>query len=270
MHAAGMPLTAIKDKIGVGRHTLEKWLEFDALPARRHAQPTTRTPGYFREFLEQQWAAGNRRGRHLLHDLRHRGYTGSYSHLARFLAELRHPDRPTNPKSEAQPMPQLQMEERRAIDPVTGWQISPQVAAALCLTPTGALTPRQKLGVTALKQSSPSYVVMRRLSMRFRGLLRSRKVEKLKVWLRDAETSTIPPLHQFARTLKRDLAAVRNAITLPWSNGPLEGQINKLKTLKRAMYGRAGVDLLRVRMMPFEFADEPQDDRDRSTERLPR
>jgi transposase len=144
------------------------------------------------------------------------------------------------------------VEEKMAIDPVTGWQISPKVAAALCLTPTGILTPRQQQKVTALKQSSPSFTVMRRLAMRFRGLLRSKDSSKLAPWLRAAKDSAIPGLQQFARTLRRDLAAVRNAIVLPWSNGQAEGQINKLKTMKRGTYGRAGTELLRLRMMPFE------------------
>jgi transposase len=56
---------------------------------------------------------------------------------------------------------------------------------------------------------------------------------------------------QFGATLRQDLQAVRNAISEPWSNGQTEGQINRLKTLQRAMYGRAGVELLRVRMLPF-------------------
>jgi transposase len=58
------------------------------------------------------------------------------------------------------------------------------------------------------------------------------------------------------RTLRQDLAAVKNAITEPWSNGQAEGQINRLKTLKRAMYGRAGVELLRARMLPFQPSSE--------------
>jgi hypothetical protein len=56
---------------------------------------------------------------------------------------------------------------------------------------------------------------------------------------------------RFAKTLRQDIGAVRNAVLEPWSNGQTEGQINRLKTLKRAMYGRAGVDLLRVRMTPL-------------------
>ena len=58
-------------------------------------------------------------------------------------------------------------------------------------------------------------------------------------------------MQRFAKTIRQDLEAVRNAMSEPWSNGQTEGQINKLKTLKRAMYGRAGVELLRARMMPL-------------------
>jgi transposase len=58
-------------------------------------------------------------------------------------------------------------------------------------------------------------------------------------------------MQRFARAILQDLEAVRNAVSEPWSNGQTEGQINKLKTLKRAMYGRAGVELLRARMMPL-------------------
>jgi transposase len=57
-------------------------------------------------------------------------------------------------------------------------------------------------------------------------------------------------MQRFARTLRRDIDAVRNAIIEQWSNGQTEGQISRLKTLKRAMYGRAGPELLRARMVP--------------------
>jgi len=57
-------------------------------------------------------------------------------------------------------------------------------------------------------------------------------------------------LERFAEVLRRDKAAVENAVTMPWSNGQVEGQVNKLKALKRQMYGRAGVTLLRARLLP--------------------
>jgi transposase len=93
---------------------------------------------------------------------------------------------------------------------------------------------------------------MRDLAMRFRGLLRGGTPERLDAWLIDARASGIYAMQRFARTIRRDLEAVRNAVLEPWSNGQTEGQINKLKTLKRAMYGRAGVDLLRARIMPLQ------------------
>jgi transposase len=66
-------------------------------------------------------------------------------------------------------------------------------------------------------------------------------------------------MRRFARTLRQNVEAVRNAVPEPWSNGQAEGQINRLKTLERGMYGRAGIDLLRVRMMPLQGSGLHQD-----------
>jgi transposase len=95
----------------------------------------------------------------------------------------------------------------------------------------------------------------RALAMRFRGMFRSRECSKLDIWIDDAICSELAPIVRFARVLRRDIDAVRNAVELPWSNGQAEGQINRLKAIKRAMYGRAGADLVRARMLPFKNAD---------------
>jgi transposase len=73
----------------------------------------------------------------------------------------------------------------------------------------------------------------------------------LDAWLIDARASGIYAMQRFAKTIRQDLEAVRNAMSEPWSNEQTEGQIDRLKTLKRTMYGRAGVELLRARMMPL-------------------
>jgi transposase len=96
---------------------------------------------------------------------------------------------------------------------------------------------------------------MRRLAMRFKGILHGRKADPLPAWIDDAIETDPAPIVRFARTLNRDIEAVRNAIEMPWSNGQAEGQINRLKTLKRAMYGRAGPNLLRARMLPLHHTD---------------
>ena len=139
----------------------------------------------------------------------------------------------------------------RMLDPMTGRQISPVMAAILCVNPWGQMTPRQIANVDALKAASTGFVVMRQLAMRLRGLLRAGTAEKLDVWLSDARKSDIHRVRRFARTVKQDLEAVRNAVLEPWINRQTEGQIKRLKMLKRAMYGRADVNLLRAWMLPL-------------------
>ena len=136
----------------------------------------------------------------------------------------------------------------RTTDPATGRLISPIVGTALCVKPRGLLSDHQTAKIDAPKSCWPDLAAMRQLAMRFRRLLRSQHVAKLGVWLKAAHQSGLDAMQRFARTLRRDIDAVRNAITERWSNGQTEGQINRLKTLKRAMYGRARPELLRARL----------------------
>jgi transposase len=129
--------------------------------------------------------------------------------------------------------------------------VPPIVASALRIKPRGLLTCAQAEKLDDLKAASTEFAMMRALAMRFRGLLRGGDIELLDTWLSDAVSSGIHEMRQFAATLRRHLVAVRNAILQPWSSGQTEGQINRLKTLKRAMYGRAGTEFLRARMLPL-------------------
>lgn len=96
---------------------------------------------------------------------------------------------------------------------------------------------------------------MQRLVMRFRGILRGDQPAPLHAWIDGAIETGIPSFMRFARKLHQHIDAVRNAIELPWSNGQADGQINRLKTLKCVMYGRAGPKLLRARMRPLHHTD---------------
>ncbi|SDR63580.1 Transposase [Rhizobiales bacterium GAS113] len=254
MHAAGRTFGDIAVEIGADRRTIAKWVTLDDPPDRQRSTIKPSSPLYFHEFLERRWAAGDRSGRRLFHDVRNRGYIGSFSHLERLLATWREGAPGLTPSPPPQPPPAKvePLGETQAIDPATGWQISPMVAASLCMKPTPTLTPSEAAKVGALKEASPSFVVMRRLAMRFRGLLQGANPGKLDRFLHDARRSGVSSMQQFARTLVRDIQAVRNAITEPWSSGQAEGQINRLKALKRAMYGRASIELLRARMLPLE------------------
>jgi transposase len=91
---------------------------------------------------------------------------------------------------------------------------------------------------------------MRELVLSFRSLFRLGKLAGLHSWIERAQKAGIHAMTRFVRTLKQDLSAVEAAVTEPWSNGPVEGHINRLKMLKRQMYGRAGIGLLLARLLP--------------------
>jgi transposase len=92
---------------------------------------------------------------------------------------------------------------------------------------------------------------VRKLALQFRAMLRWRRTSRLAQWIATVTSSGFSFLAQFARTLRRDLGAVELAIETPWNNGPIEGQINRLKVIKRQMYGRAGFELLKARVLPL-------------------
>lgn len=241
----GRNVREIVRQTGFDRRTIAKWIRANTLPERSASAPKTTSPRHFEDYLSRRWSEGCVRGRRLFQEIKARGYTGSFSNLERLLARWRNPKSKTvNLKATtAVPNP-------RPFDPATGRSISPIVAAALCIKPRGMLTANQAAKVDALKKDWPEFATMRRLAMRFRGMLKSKSVGKLGSWLKDAQKSGLYAMQRFARTAQRDIDAVRNAITEPWSNGQTEGQINRLKALKRTMYGRAGPELLRARLLP--------------------
>ena len=148
--------------------------------------------------------------------------TLSFSNLERFLAKWRNPKCKTVNLEATTAVP-----NPRPVDPATGRSISPIVAAALCIKPRGMLTANQAAKVDALKKDWPEFATMRRLAMRFRGM--PKKQERRQARRLAERRPEVGPyaMQRFARTAQRDIDAVRNAITDPWSNGQTEGQINQ-------------------------------------------
>ncbi len=100
-----------------------------------------------------------------------------------------------------------------------------------------------------MKQADEKVAEAYDLGQRFAKMVRERQHESLLPWLEDVAKSKISALTGFANGIKQDLAAVTNALSLPWSNGQTEGQVNRLKLITRQMYGRANFDLLRRRVL---------------------
>jgi transposase len=160
--------------------------------------------------------------------------------------------------------PERQIRSDRRRDQARFWQDEPhgmhpaelqthyssgRIAALLTKVPP-TLTEAQRRHLGAFLRLCPAAYRLRRLVLQFQALLRWREAGKLANWMERVSTSGFHWVAQFAKTLRRDLEAVELAIETPWSNGPLEGHINRLKMIKRQMYGRAGFELLRARVLP--------------------
>lgn len=194
----GLAYSEISRRIGCERRSVTKWLKFNAPPDRLRAALNPTSPWYFEDFLAQCWKDGSRRGRHLFHDIKQRGYTGSFANLERQLRAWRRAGR-----EPADDVPPPTLKSKLVRDPETGHAISPAVAAALCIMPRGSLTDEQANKVDALKQGSDTFAEMRRLAMRFNGILRGRRSAPVDAWIDDAIDSELIPIMRFAGVLRQ-------------------------------------------------------------------
>jgi transposase len=127
--------------------------------------------------------------------------------------------------------------------------LTPRRAAWLVLRSEESRSANDEKLITLLMAQHPNLAEAMRLSTSFGQLVRQRQPEQLDSWLAQANCSNLSPFRRFAKSLREDYNAVKAGVTLPISNGPVEGHINRLKMLKRQMYGRAKLDLLERRFL---------------------
>jgi hypothetical protein len=245
----GKSLGAISKETGFNWRTVAKWARLNELPERHSMSPKSTTPRKYESYLAQRWSEGFRSARHLLPEIQKLGYTGSRTHLERLLSHWRRTPRG--------PCLQTISADEGGGASLASLKVSPIAASYLCVKPRGLMLEKEIEKVAQLKEAASAFAAMRQLALRFRGILHGRDPGKLDSWLDDAHRSGLYGLRRFAHTIRYDLAAVRNAISERWSNGQTEGQINRLKALKRQMYGRAGTELLRARLLPLFSNEQP-------------
>lgn len=175
------------------------------------------------DWLSHEWDGGCRSGAELWRRLRARGYAGSLRVVAEWATRRR--------RDEAAELP------RRCP--------SSRTIARLLMLASERLSRADLMLVTLIEAELPNLRQVRDLVERFHHMIRTGFSENLDDWIKDASTL----LAAFTRGIVADRAAVTAAITSPWSNGQTEGQITKLKLVKRQMYGRANLDLLRARLV---------------------
>jgi transposase len=172
----------------------------------------------------------------LWREIRALGYAHSARTVSRFVTALRRASAAGQaPEVQAAPYTRPQGPSARAVS--FTW-----------VCPVAKRSPDAQMYIDQLTQGDPAIARAYTLSQAFLALVRDRRGGALEAWLAEATASEIGVLARFAQGLQVDLAAVKAGLTLPWSNGPVEGQIHRLKLLKRQGYGRAGVALLRQRM----------------------
>ena len=236
--AAGATANDIARQLGVHRRTVYRYRALAEPPAPRQLprSPRRRVLTPYEPYLLQRWQEGCRVGMRLFRELREQGYPYGASNVMRFVATLRREEAAGHPPGSRQ---------RAAPRPVP----TARHVAALLLRRPEKRTDEEQAYLTRLRERDATVATMAALTDAFTTLVRERGGARLEEWLGRAETEAPPPLQRFARGVRADLDAVRTGLTEAWSNGPTEGHVNKLKLVKRQMYGRAKFDLLRQRVL---------------------
>jgi transposase len=241
-HRQGWTLDAIAHQVGLSRRTVRRYLQSPTFPERqpRHSRDRSILDPY-KATLLAGWNRGCRNGWHLFRTIRGQGFQGQYGIVALYVRRMRQAQglAPGQRRS-TQPLPTVTDAPARPL--------TPRRATWLVLRPPDQLTDEDQLQLTQLAEH-PALAQAIALAQDFASLVRQRQPTQLDPWLVRAATSTLPPFQRFAKGLRGDYAAVKAGVTLPWSQGPTEGQINRLKMLKRQMCGRARLDLLARRFL---------------------
>jgi transposase len=241
-HQQGWTLDAIAHQVGLSRRTVQRYLQSPTFPERppRHGRGRSLLDPYKATLLDG-WNRGCRNGWHLFRTIRRQGFRGRYGIVALYVRRMRQAQglAPWQRRSD-QPLPTVTEAPRR--------RLTPRRATWLVLRP-----PKQPSDVAhhqlAQLTEHPALAEAVTLTQDFAGLVRQRQPAQLEPWLARAAASAFPPFRRFAKGLRADYAAVKAGVTLPWSQGPIEGHINRLKLLKRQMFGRAKLDLLGRRFL---------------------
>jgi len=230
LRAQGVAVPAIAAQTGLARQTVRRYCQAESageLLAIILDGPPSPLDEH-KPYLNQRWNEGCTSAQQLHAELRARGYRGSYPTIARYLQPFRKlaaapPDVPAPPKTR-------------------------QVASWILRDPA-SLDDEEKPKLAQIRDRCPDLDALARHVTEFAKILTGLHGHQLDDWITAAEADDQPDLHSFARGLKHDHDAVVNGLTLPWNSGVVEGNVNRIKMLKRQTYGRASFPLLRKRVL---------------------
>jgi transposase len=247
----GMKSIEIAAHMGMAPRTVREWLGRGDIPYSGSRKPRTRLIDPYKTYLQERWHQGCHQGVQLERELRAKGYKGSPRAIYRYLETL----------------DTLSFSARKSGSPEAPKLLNPLLtlsapqATWLFFRKLEDLKEEERENLRQLRQISPHLETAYQLVEMFLHMGRERTGEQLDAWLAAARTSHLEALESFVTGVQQDKDAVLAGLTLPWSNGPLEGNVNRLKLIKRSMYGRAEVDLLKLRVLHHSTKSQDRKDK---------
>jgi transposase len=232
LRAQGLTQREVAKRMGMSERAVRTWLKRGAAPTNeRHVQRRSVFDPYA-PYVLQRWQAGVHQAKQLYEEIQAQGFSGTVRIVQRFVQALR--DDP----------------EKITLAPATAAdRFSSRTATWLFIRDPKQLSTQKQADLELICQRSEMARKTYALTQQFMSMLRLRRGQELETWLAAVEASQIPELHRFAQGLLKDKSAVIAGLTLSYSNGPVEAQVHKLKLVKRSMFGRAKLPLLRQRLL---------------------
>jgi len=227
--ATGASISAIGRTLSLNRRTVRRFAraaDVDQLLGKAGSRASLLDP--FKPYLHERFNAGHTDAAALTDEIKALGYRGSAKTVRRYLQ----PFRETRTAPPAVPIPPT-------IRQVTGW---------LTRHPD-SLDEDERMQLKQILVRSPELTATHRHVHDFAEIMTNREGHRLPAWMGELDQHGEPALRSFVTGLRSDLDAVTNGLTLPYSSGPVEGAVNRIKMLKRQMFGRANFDLLRKRVI---------------------
>jgi len=226
MAQQGMETKEIAGHVGVSERTVRRWLAVKGVPETRRRKKRSRFDTYA-PYVLKRWQEGCHDGVQIWQELRAQGYRDSLRMVYYFLAPLRKGFYTAEQTS----------------------TISTKRAVWLLIRDLSDLNEKEREQLSILCEVDNAITTAYQLTQDFLRMVRKLQGDALDTWLEQVSASRIPELQGFAQGIERDQAAVQAGLTLPYSNGVVEGHVNRLKLIKRMMYGRAAFPLLRQRVL---------------------
>jgi transposase len=238
LHGQGSSLRAIARVTGLSPTTVRRYVQAEGFPECQPRRRRSLLLEPFVAYLQERWDAGCHNAKQLWSEIRQRGYRGGYTRVSDYLRSWRLRPGAGGPQQAG-----------RAPTPPPARMYTVRQTVWLLLRPPEELTADEQTYLTHLYQACPQVYLAQALVQEFATVLREHDVNGLYDWLRRTETCPIRELQRVARGMWSDQRAIEAAVAMEWSNGQVEGQVNRLKLLKRGMYGRSHFDLLRQRVL---------------------